>query len=74
MPGIDYHWLIQNYVKLLDSFFSGYWNDFIKQNVTAAEDGTPNPLLLKVGQAYGVRRQDIMPEDEENFEPMAIMA
>jgi len=56
MPGIDYHWLIQNYVKLLDSFFSGYWNDFIKQNASASEDGTPNPLLLKVGQAYGVRR------------------
>lgn len=30
LPGIDYHWVVQNYVKLLDSFFSGYWNDFVK--------------------------------------------
>ena len=27
---VDVHWLISNYVQLLDSFFGGYWNDFIK--------------------------------------------
>ena len=30
LPGVDHHWIVQNYVKLLDTFFSGYWNDFIK--------------------------------------------
>ena len=55
LPGADHHWIVQNYVKLLDSFFSGYWVDFIKQNSLMQEDGTPNPALLKVGNAYGVR-------------------
>lgn len=30
LPQVDYHWIMQNYIKLLDTFFSGYWNDFIK--------------------------------------------
>jgi hypothetical protein len=33
MPGVDHHWVVQNFVKLLDSFFSGYWNEFIKNNM-----------------------------------------
>lgn len=33
LPDADHHWLIQNYVKLLDCFFSGYWNDFVKTNM-----------------------------------------
>jgi len=33
MPGVDHHWIVQNYVKLLDSFFGGYWNEFVKSNM-----------------------------------------
>lgn len=58
---------------MLDSFFSGYWNDFVKQNVQPMEDGACNPALLKVTNAYGHRPQDLVPADEENLEPMAIL-
>ena len=74
LPHVDHHWIVQNYVKLLDTFFSGYWNDFIKQNIHKGEDGLPNQSLLKVGQAYGVRAKDVVPEDVESFEPMEILA
>lgn len=42
MPGVDHHWLVQNYVRLLDSFFNGYWNEFVKNNAQPSEDGTPS--------------------------------
>ena len=45
----------------------------MKQNTNAAEDGTPNPLLVKCGQAYGIRVEDIIPEDHDNIDPFAIM-
>ena len=73
LPGVDYHWLMQNYIKLLDTFFSGYWHDFIKQNTGGQEDGQPNPILTKCGQAYGIRSQDIIPENHEDIDPFVIL-
>ena len=73
LPRVDLHWIVTNYVTLLDSFFGGYWNDYVKQNVQPMEDGSANPNLLKVTNAYGIRERDLLPEDEDNIEPMAIL-
>ena len=37
------------------------------------EDGSVNPSLFKVVNAYGIRAQDILPDDEDNIEPMAVL-
>ena len=73
LPQVDLHWIVKNYVKLLDTFFSGYWNDFVKQNVQPMDDGSVNPALFKVANAYGHRAKDLLPEDEDKIEPMVIL-
>ena len=70
---VDMHWIVKNYVTLLDSFFSGYWNDFVKQNVQPMDDGSINPALFKVVDAYGHRAKDLIPEDEDKINPMLIL-
>ena len=62
-----------NYVSLLDTFFGGYWNDFVKQNIQPMEDGSANPALLRVADCYGIREEDLLPEDHDLIEPMAIL-
>ena len=37
IPGIDHHWIIQNYVKMLDTFFRGYWIELIKNNASGVD-------------------------------------
>jgi len=38
LSGIDEHWLVQNYVKLLDSFFQGYWIEFIRGQLQNSDE------------------------------------
>ena len=73
MPGVDHHWLVQNFVRLLDSFLQGYWNEFIKNNMHTGEDGVVSKELLKVKTAYGVKLSQVLPDDDDDFEPMAVL-
>jgi hypothetical protein len=38
LDSIDEFWVVQNFVKILDSFVSGYWIDFITSNKDDYED------------------------------------
>lgn len=38
LDSVDEFWVVQNFVKLLDSFVSGYWIDFITSNKDDYED------------------------------------
>ena len=64
MPGIDHHWIMQNYVKMLDTFFSGYWIELIKNNISGEDAGT-QATLMKTVNSYGVRPQDIISDEPE---------
>ena len=36
---VDEHWLVQNFIMMLDSFLHGYWIEFINNNLLETEDG-----------------------------------
>ena len=40
MPNIDQHWIINNYIHLLDTFLGGYWIELIKSNITGGEEAS----------------------------------
>ena len=44
---VDEFWVVQNFVKLLDSFVSGYWIDFITSNKDDSEDPIQQAALAK---------------------------
>ena len=74
MPGVDHHWIIQNYVKMLDTFFSGYWIELIKNNITG-DDANTQATLMKAVNSYGVRPQDILTgEPEEKVDAVELLA
>ena len=73
IPGIDHHWIIQNYVKMLDTFFSGYWIELIKNNLSG-DDAASQAALAKAVNSYDVRPQDILSgEPEEKIDPVALL-
>jgi len=44
---VDEFWVVQNFVKLLDSFTAGYWIDFITSNKDDSEDPIQQAALAK---------------------------
>lgn len=53
---VDENWLIQSFIKLLDSFLNSYWIYHIKANVSDFEDTPQQAALKKCVEAYGRRR------------------
>jgi len=56
---VDENWLIQSFVKLLDSFLTSYWIDHIKGNVSDFEDAPQQAALKKCLEAYGRRKTPV---------------
>ena len=36
---VDEHWIVRNFIQMLDSFLQGYWIEFINNNLLESEDG-----------------------------------
>ena len=52
IKNVDEHWLVQNYVQLLDSFLSQMWIEFIKNQVANPEDPASQGHLAKTALAH----------------------
>jgi hypothetical protein len=59
LDSIDEFWVVQNFVKILDSFVSGYWVDFITSNKDDYEDPVQQAALAKTQYAHGMTRVDL---------------
>ena len=70
---VDEHWIVNNFIMMLDSFLHGYWIEFINNNLLESEDGSQQIQLAKTASAYGVDSKDILPENEEDhIDPVKI--
>ena len=49
---VDEHWIVQNYVQLLDSFLGQMWIEFIKNQVANPEDPQSQGHLAKTAFAH----------------------
>ena len=74
MPNIDHHWVINNYVQMLDTFFGGYWIELIKSNITGGDEPSAQATLAKTVNSYSVRTEDILTgEPEQKFDPISLL-
>lgn len=37
---VDEHWIVHNFIMMLDSYLHGYWIEFINNNLLESEDGS----------------------------------
>ena len=58
---------------MLDAFFSGYWNEFIKANLNASEEQVQTSMAKTVN-SYSVRPEDILPKDDEKIDAMSVLS
>ena len=66
---VDEFWVVQNYVKLLDSFFNAMWIEFIKNNMTNPDDPNSQAALTKTLFAHGAIQDIDKLNDDDTIDP-----